>query len=262
VHYATVCNFVYREMRFDSIAALIFFCLVLFSPISAKNLKRKRKSKSKTRTKLKKSKNISRTNEYINLFDEPHPGDVISDYAIVFSWHSVGREVNDVRWDSPTVGRGNEFKVAVLSCKEAHPDIPIYFFTNVKSYDATIRPNLHRAYQVDLLKESKVDKIIEATGDSKFGFISKAQSLLTGWSWGVLPERVIHLDVDIVLMSSDEGRDLHTVFRPLDVRIRNRIYEPPCVQFEILYLDITLHLHVTSSVFAVLIINSSMTSRV
>eukprot|EP01041_Mallomonas_annulata_P014127 gene14127-30076_t len=33
------------------------------------------------------------------------------------------------------------------------------------------------------MKESGVDALIKKTGDTKFGFISKAQSMLTGWDW-------------------------------------------------------------------------------
>ncbi len=62
----------------------------------------------------------------------------------------------------------------MLSCKNAHPEIPIYLFTNVPEIDPDTRKNLHRAYYVDLVKESGFEDLILQTGDPKFGFIRSA----------------------------------------------------------------------------------------
>jgi len=193
------------------------FLLAIFFSILISNVAKKRK-KSKTNRRRASSNYEIKTNISGSIFDIPSPDDVISEYGIVFSWHSrpskIG-EMIDPRWQHDTIGSGNEFRVAVLSCKNAHPEIPIYLFTNVPSIDPDIRKNIHRAYQVDLLKESGFEELIRRTGDPKFGFISKAQSLITGWALGVLPEKVVHLDVDVLLVCTSERRDLYSVFEPL-----------------------------------------------
>ncbi len=116
-----------------------------------------------------------------------------------------------------TVGRGDEFKVAVKSCYDAHPEIPMYLFTNVEYLDADIQSMLHRIYKVDLMLESGLDKLYASTGDSKFGFGTKAYSVISGWKWGVLPEWVLHLDVDIVILETSKRWNLMKMFEPLKV---------------------------------------------
>lgn len=200
---------------------LLFFCCLSDAKKKKKNAKSKNKSSKlksiKKNIKTKKSSIKARDEHYI--FDKPNADDdIISEYGIVFSWHSQAEsntKLNDVRWEYKRIGAGNEFRVAVLSCKEAHPEIPIYLFTNLKTIDPDIRANIFRVYYVDLLKDAKLDEVIERTGDTKFGFATKAQSLLTGWDLGVLPDKVLHLDVDIILLSTSERRNLYNLFEPL-----------------------------------------------
>ena len=96
----------------------------------------------------------------------------------------------DDRFVSTTVGNGNEFKVAVLSCHAAHPELPMYLLTNVRYLDPVIRALLHKVFEVDLMSDSGLDEVYGATGDNKFGFGTKAQSLITGWGLDILPEKV------------------------------------------------------------------------
>ena len=72
-------------------------------------------------------------------------------------------------------------------------------------------------YVVDLLKEGGLDKVVKETGDVKFGFATKAQSLLTGWDRGLIPEKVIHLDVDIVVVQSTPFFNFAYAIEPLQV---------------------------------------------
>lgn len=116
-----------------------------------------------------------------------------------------------------TVGEGFEFDVAVLSCFEAHPEIPIYLFTNAKLLDRKTHSMIHRVYKVDLLKESGLDELYKATGDAKFGFGTKAYSVVYGWEHGLIPDRVVHFDVDITIIEVSERWNLHTMFEPLQV---------------------------------------------
>eukprot|EP01041_Mallomonas_annulata_P008439 gene8439-17401_t len=209
-----------------TLTIVLIILIIISDKVDAKKKKKshsksKVKNKNKTRSKSETKKRPTKYNPAFNedgIFDVPSPDDIISEYAIVFSWHTkthTSGPTNDPRWDHSKIGSGNEFRVAVLSCKNAHPEIPIYLFTNVKHIDKDIRDMLHRVYYVDLMKESGVDVLIKKTGDTKFGFISKAQSMLTGWDWGVLPDKIVHLDVDIVFISKDERRDMYSVFEPL-----------------------------------------------
>ena len=70
---------------------------------------------------------------------------------------------------------------------------------------------------VDLLKEGGLDMIVKETGDLKFGFATKAQSLITGWERGLIPDRVIHLDVDIAIVRSTPIFNLGYAIEPLEV---------------------------------------------
>ena len=117
-----------------------------------------------------------------------------------------------------TVGTGNEFKVAVKSCHEAHPELPMYLITNAKVLDASTRKLLHRVYEMDLMAESGLQQLYEETGDIKFGFGTKAFSVIRGWELGIIPDRVIHFDVDITIVSTSPKWNLHTMLTPLDVR--------------------------------------------
>jgi hypothetical protein len=72
---------------------------------------------------------------------------------------------------------------------------------------------------VDLLAEGGLDGTVSRTGDIKFGFATKAQSLLTGWDRKWIPDRVVHLDVDIVVAAVTDEHNLNHVFEPLDVSI-------------------------------------------
>ena len=67
----------------------------------------------------------------------------------------------DGRFDSAKVGKGNEFRVAVQSCYDNHPEIPIYLITNVKYLDKDIRKMIFRVYELDLMKESGLDKLVK-----------------------------------------------------------------------------------------------------
>ena len=116
-----------------------------------------------------------------------------------------------------TVGRGNEFNVAVKSCHDAHPDIPMYLITNVKYLDANISKLLHRVYKLDLMKESGLDILYKQTGDAKFGFGTKAYSLISGWKYNMLPNEVLHFDIDIAIIDVTPEWNLHHFFKPLKV---------------------------------------------
>ena len=93
---------------------LLLFALILCCPNVA--CKKNKKSKSKNKKSKRKRHDVSD-----ELFDIPSPEDVISEYGVVFSWHAAhGPHVDsDIRWTSETIGRGNEFKVAVMSVKNA-----------------------------------------------------------------------------------------------------------------------------------------------
>lgn len=116
-----------------------------------------------------------------------------------------------------TVGEGNEFNVAVKSVHDAHPELPIYLITNAKYLDSETMKLIYRIYNVDLLKESGLDKLYEQTGDTKFGFGTKAYSILAGWKMRVLPEYVIYFDVDIVIIEVTQRWNLYTMFDVLKV---------------------------------------------
>ena len=123
------------------------------------------------------------------------------------------------RWGSDQIGHGNEFKVALLGLRDAHPEIPIYLFTNIKIIPNDIKTLITRTYVIDLLEEGGINDIIQQTGDVKFGFACKAQALISGWDKGLLPDRVIHFDVDIAIVSTYPSFNLYNVFQPLQVLI-------------------------------------------
>lgn len=133
----------------------------------------------------------------------------------------------DHRFDIPQIGEGNEFNIAVLSCYQHHPDIPIYLFTNAKYINRRTRQMIYRIFEVDLLVESELDRNVKYIGDAKFGFGTKAQSVVTGWKWGVLPDMVLHLDVDIVIIETSPRWNLHSMFKPLQVIIYSYRHFPP-----------------------------------
>ena len=104
--------------------------------------------------------------------------------AVVFSWH-VGNSVSDVRWGDDVVGgnNGNLFKAAVNSVRETHPDLPIYLFTNGRVIDSEIldTPNFHLV-RVDLAEEAGLTDLLSGlAADAKVGFVTKLQSILTGY---------------------------------------------------------------------------------
>lgn len=81
--------------------------------------------------------------------------------------------------------------------------------------EADIADLIDFIHVVDLLKEGGLDKIVKETGDLKFGFATKAQSLITGWEKNIIPEKVIHLDVDIAIVRSTEHFNLEYAIEPL-----------------------------------------------
>lgn len=123
------------------------------------------------------------------------------------------------RWGSDHIGHGNEFKVALLGLRDAHPEIPIYLFTNIKIIPRDIKKLITHVHVIDLLEEGGINEIILQTGDVKFGFACKAQALISGWKRGLLPDRVIHFDVDIAIVSTYPSFNMYNVFQPLQVCI-------------------------------------------
>ena len=121
------------------------------------------------------------------------------------------------RWGSDRIGHGNEFKVALWGLREAHPNIPIFLFTNMKQQPRDIEKLIDHIYVIDLLAENGVDDIIRETGDVKFGFAAKAQALITGWERGLIPDKVIHFDADIAVVATYPHFNLLNVFEPLQV---------------------------------------------
>eukprot|EP00607_Mallomonas_marina_P009850 CAMPEP_0182419372 /NCGR_PEP_ID=MMETSP1167-20130531/3834_1 /TAXON_ID=2988 /ORGANISM="Mallomonas Sp, Strain CCMP3275" /LENGTH=572 /DNA_ID=CAMNT_0024594261 /DNA_START=114 /DNA_END=1832 /DNA_ORIENTATION=- len=137
-----------------------------------------------------------------------------SPHAVVFSWHVSARK-NDHRWGSASIGNGNEFKVAVLSLKNSHPDLPVYVFTNAREIDPEIRQHV-QIVNVDLMVEAGLDKILEEDGDNKIGFGTKAMSLIYGFENDILPDKVLYLDVDVIVLQRTEEFNLMRTFEPLE----------------------------------------------
>lgn len=121
------------------------------------------------------------------------------------------------RWGSKAIGYGNEFKIAAMGLKKAHPDIPIVLMTNIDGIPEELRSLVDRYYVLDLLQEAGLDKVVKKTQDLKFGFATKAQSLISGWQHGWLPEQVIHFDVDIAVVQVTPSFNFEHVFEPLQV---------------------------------------------
>lgn len=90
--------------------------------------------------------------------------------------------------------------------------------TNIEPIPQEIRSLVDRYYVVDLLHEAGLDSIVKKTQDVKFGFATKAQSLLSGWMRGWLPNEVIHLDIDIAVVQVTPSFNFDYVFEPLQVR--------------------------------------------
>jgi len=154
-------------------------------------------------------------------FDTIDPTDIPPPKGILFSWHAISSQakeqhLRDGRFHE-TVGTGNEFKVAVKSCHDAHPELPIYLITNAKELDRETRGLIHRVYEMDLMAESGLLELYEETGDIKFGFGTKAYSVIRGWDLGIIPDWVIHFDVDITIVSTHNKWNLNTMFEPLKV---------------------------------------------
>ena len=126
--------------------------------------------------------------------------------------------VTDHRFNSNNIGKGDEFKVALQSCRDHYPEIPIYVFTNVEVIDPSIRKYIHRAYQVDLMVESGADVLYEKDNDALWACATKPQSLITGWEWDVLPHKVLFFDSDIAMMGThDKNFNIYNFFEPLQV---------------------------------------------
>lgn len=125
----------------------------------------------------------------------------------------------DHRFHSSKIGKGYEFQVAVKSFHDAHPEIPIYLFTNVPhTVPPSTRKLIYRVYDVDLMKEAGLDKLYKETNDQKYGFGIKPQALITGWKRNILPEKVLLFDVDIVLLDDpSEHVNLYHMLEPLQV---------------------------------------------
>ena len=96
----------------------------------------------------------------------------------------------------------------------------MYVFTNVDIIDPSIRSYIHRAYNVDLMIESGADKLYEKDDDALWACATKPQSMITGWKWNVLPEKVLFFDSDIALMGKhDETFNIFNFFEPLEVSV-------------------------------------------
>lgn len=151
--------------------------------------------------------------------DEQQPNIEPKNMAVVFSWHR-NTKLGDARWQGgrQSVGVDNEFKVAVLSVKEALPTVPIYIFTNVpKSEIDRDVVKLVTVVRVDLFATAGLDELMNIKKYERIGFGTKPQSLIYGWERGVLPEYVLYLDIDIIITGNEEtsGRTLMDVFKPL-----------------------------------------------
>jgi len=72
--------------------------------------------------------------------------------------------------------------------------------------------------QVDLFKEAKLEELYMKYKDTKIGFGTKPQALIYGWERGILPEHVLYLDVDVIVVHTTEEFSLNRVFEPLQVR--------------------------------------------
>ena len=96
----------------------------------------------------------------------------------------------------------------------------MYLITNAKVLDSETRALLHRVYELDLMAESGLLQLYQETGDIKFGFGTKAYSVVRGWELGIIPERVIHFDVDITIVATSPKWNLKTMLEPLQVRQR------------------------------------------
>ena len=55
--------------------------------------------------------------------------------------------------------------------------------------------------------------------DTKIGFGTKPQALIYGWERGILPEHVLYLDVDVIVVHTTAEFSLNRVFEPLQVAL-------------------------------------------
>jgi hypothetical protein len=159
-------------------------------------------------------------------------------HAVVFAWHAApsGGSSSSSRSGSYEVGgRNNMFRVAVRSVKDAHPQLPIFVFTNGIVSDPDTRSRV-TIITVDLLKESGLDELLRGRGDKAAAVREgvKIQALLTGahrsrhccciliafflgWRRNILPPLVVYLDVDIVITSATPQFNILEMLKPLKV---------------------------------------------
>lgn len=157
-------------------------------------------------------------------YDDIVPPEIVpANMAIVFSWHR-NVKLGDSRWQNsagkPSIGVGNEFKVAVLSVTAALPGIPVYLFTNVpKSEIDRDVVKLITVIKVDLFVEAGLHTLMNQRDPpyERIGFGTKPMSLIYGWEREMLPPYVLYLDVDIIVAGDEDsaGRTLADVFKPL-----------------------------------------------
>eukprot|EP00607_Mallomonas_marina_P007141 CAMPEP_0182438294 /NCGR_PEP_ID=MMETSP1167-20130531/85657_1 /TAXON_ID=2988 /ORGANISM="Mallomonas Sp, Strain CCMP3275" /LENGTH=337 /DNA_ID=CAMNT_0024631577 /DNA_START=116 /DNA_END=1129 /DNA_ORIENTATION=- len=150
----------------------------------------------------------------------------VKNIAIVFTWHISQSRRTDVRWVSKTVGKGNEFKAVVFSIVERHPSLPIFLFTNSETIDDDLRKYI-TVINVDLMQEAGLNKLLESTGDSMVGFGVKPMSLIYGFQKGILPERILYLDVDVIITNSNESNEFNLlhIFDPLQYYDMAAVFE-------------------------------------
>jgi hypothetical protein len=132
-------------------------------------------------------------------------------FGLLFSWHSFDGKI----------GSGSELLIALESASTLHKDLPIYLMSNVNPRaslgDVSILDSVN-IHVVDLMAESGLYEQYArvAARDIKLALriscATKIQSLLTGWERGILPRRVIHMDLDVVVLQRDS---LYSMLEPL-----------------------------------------------
>lgn len=143
-----------------------------------------------------------------------------SSLGIVFNWYHLPTSRNP-----PSIGYGLEFFVAVRSIRDQYPEIPIYLFTNVNvtslsltSWQQEILEQIV-VIEIDLLEEAHLTSLYRQNRDDKLVFGTKPQALLSGWKYGVLPDFVLLLDMDVIIHFQQEYHNLLTPFTALKVCI-------------------------------------------